>query len=112
MVVVVVSMIVVAVPEGTGEKGEMGEDETTAGEGGTKGGIGNLGMLVGASDFARLGGSGMTSSSSSLSKSITSTALLGFCAGAEAGTGTGTGTATTGDEMVIGRTTGEACVYD
>jgi hypothetical protein len=55
------------------------------------------GSVGGMSGFERLGGNGTTSSSSSLSKSITSTALLGFC-----------GDGVTSDGTLTARTTGEA----
>ena len=75
---VVVASTLLAV-DGKGEdsrEGEGGADETITGlltEGGAEG--------LGVSDFARFGGNWMTSSpssSSSLSKSIISTGLLGF----------------------------------
>lgn len=90
VVVVVVSTTVVDVEEYGGKGGDGGAEETT--------GIWVEGEWGTISGFARFAGIGMTSSSSSLSKSITSIALLGFC-----------GEAATGDEiMLIARATGEA----
>jgi hypothetical protein len=102
LVVVVVSItVVVVVVEGgeIGEKGEIGADETTGVRGRVDGIAGlSASVLLGTSSFVRLGGNGMTSSSSSLSRSTISTTLLDFG-----------GTALAGDEIVIGRMAGEVC---